>query len=698
MEVRQPEFRIRPFSAAPDLRFVFAHHSFRLAYTEIWQGIQRAAGLLTLTGGPGIGKTTLLRRLKDEIEGQRGKVFFRFYPRLGFDELLTACCEEADIYYSGAGSMEKLRALARYLRARVYEGTPALLIIDDAQRISDDLLRKLELLTEICDGNRSLLQVLLTGNRDFEVRLQRDDLIDVRRRIAVAAQLLPLSEDEVGPYIRYRMQVAGAERHDFFGAEIVRRIARFSSGVPLSVNRLCDRAIHAAIGAGLDHVSATILEQAAEECRLLDEQASLARGHMLARPLAAVRAGPSAVSPAASMRPSRLFPSRKIATPSAGQSAPAMPSRADDLHAIDWEARWRAVQPTMADLYAVPPAPPNAAGAASSPPRSAMEGSHATSENDRGNSDDSAASELAEMGLRHLSELPQHGQASTPWAAVRGALPAPLSAESPEDRISRRLGAPAMPDATETKRTYVVPLVVAALGAMLVSGAAFIYYDEFQQESALSIAELVGVRPWPAGPEIIPPVPPLVVQSPAPTPERPRTVAAPSVDVTSAPPATAVDPGGALESSATVEPAAGRMIQVAPVSPQGPLAASLPARQPGPAPRADDAAAARPILSQIAITQLLSRGEELMRLGDPAAARLVFERAAAAGHPHAATGVGRTYDPVEFAHRRLRGVPADPDRAQLWYERAVAGGDGEAIARLAALAEWRAYQQRSTQQ
>lgn len=101
------------------------------------------------------------------------------------------------------------------------------------------------------------------------------------------------------------------------------------------------------------------------------------------------------------------------------------------------------------------------------------------------------------------------------------------------------------------------------------------------------------------------------------------------------------------------------------------------------------------MLSQVAVTQLLSRGEELMRLGDPAAARLVFERAAADGHAHAATGVGRTYDPVEFARRRLRGVPPDPDQAQLWYQRGLSAGDAEAAARLEALTAWRAQQRSS---
>ncbi|HJS30684.1 MAG TPA: AAA family ATPase, partial [Alphaproteobacteria bacterium] len=697
MEVRQPEFRIRPFSAAPDLRFVYAHHSFRLAFTEIWQGIQRAAGLLTLTGGPGIGKTTLLRRLKEEVEGQRGKVFFRFYPRLGFDELLTACCEEADIYHSGAGAMEKLRALARYLRARVYEGSPALLIIDDAQRITDDLLRKLELLTEICDGERSLLQVLLAGNRDFEVRLQRDDLVDVRRRIAVAAQLLPLSDDEVGPYIRYRMQVAGAEQHDFFGPKIVRRIARFSGGVPLNINRVCERAVQGAIAAGLDHVSTTILEQAAEGCRLLDEQASLARGQALGRPFAA-SSSTSAAQSAGPGRPSRLFPSRQIAMPTPGQTSLATSRRQDDLHAIDWAARWRAVQPTTADLYAVPPAPPDAASA-EAPAATDMtkDGSGAGAQPDPGYAHEGGRADSAEMGLRRLSDSAQHGPTSASWGAAVAALPAPLSDESAEDRISRRLGTPAKPLVAESERSHVIPLVVAALGAILISGAAFLYYDEFRQETAQSIAELVGLRPWPAGPEIAPPVPPVVIRAPAPgpTPAPPTTVTAPPVDVAGAPPGTPVDPGRAAEGSATVEPAAGPPLQVAPVSPPGPVAAVQPPPQSTPPQPSSDAPVTRPILSQVAVTQLLSRGEELMRLGDPAAARLVFERAAAGGHAHAATGVGRTYDPVEFARQRLRGVPPDPDRAQFWYERAVAGGDDEAVARLAALASWRA-QQRGT--
>ena len=689
MEVRHPEFRIRPFSAAPDLRFVFAHHSFRLAFGEIWQGIQRGAGLQTLIGGPGIGKTTLLRRLKEEVEGQGGKVFFRFYPRFGFDELLTACCEEADIYHSGAGAMEKVRGLARYLRARAYEGSPALLIIDDAQRITDDLLRKLELLTEIRDGERSLLQVLLAGNRDFEMRLKRDDLVDVRRRVAVAAQLLPLSEDEVGPYIRYRMQVAGAEQQNFFGSEIIRRIARFSDGVPLTVNRVCERAAQGAIAAGLDQVSENILEQAAEGCRLLDEQAWLARSQALGRASPSAPASvASGVVPARAARPSRLFPARRAATTSATDGGPAATGAQGDLHAIEWAARWRAVQPTMADLYAVPPAPPNMAHAASTPPGIAKDEAQTRSEDDQKYSPRAdRGPEPVALGLQRLFAA-QHGRSPTPWAAASTALPAPLSGESPEDRISRRLGTVEEPLAAGRERLYVTPLLVAALGAMLVSGAAFLYYDELRQETAQSIAELVGVRPWPMGAGLAPPrVPPAAPPAPASVTR--------SGDIARATTTAPIDPSGTAEGTATVEPAAGTPMQGTSGLPQGPVASSLLSLRSPTAQGPTDTPAPRPLLSQVAITQLLSRGEELMRLGDPAAARLVFERAAADGHAYAATGVGRTYDPVEFARQRLRGVPPDPDQAQFWYQRGLSAGDAEAAARLEALTAWRTQQRSS---
>ena len=704
--------RERPFRTTPDSRFVYPHVAFRQALQSLLVEARRNAGLMVLIGGPGTGKSSLLRCLKESFEAGGGVVFFRFYPRLNFDELLTACCEDAGIYQSAPGPMEKIRALADFLRGRGEVASSAIVMIDDAQKVPDDLLHNLELLTEIREGDRSLLQVVLAGNRDLEARLARESLADIRRRVAVWTRLGPLVLEEVGSYIRHRLTVAGYSGPDIFGPQAIERIGRFSDGVPFIVNRLCDVAMQLAAIDASPQVSQDTLDRAAEECRLIDEKAIVPWGSGYSRPRPAARQSASTEAQDQPVIHLAAGPAG-VGKRSAGDDRLAAEGRTN-LENIDWNARWRTVQPETPDIWAV--SPPAAARPASDENRVTP------------------------------SPLPFGGGRSKVAASWRN---------------------------RPSQHAQAIQLVAATIGAVLISGAALLYYRDWRDEritvaaASDSIARSASTPSVPAASSPAPiaeaqiasiaVLPPgdrpraSAAATPANEPSEtsvaqtaPRENSAPAIDIGSdidrrtGPPTTAQVPQQLAEmavrntgtDAAMTPPTSGevssepvelqRLQAIEPASgpppdatvgasdPQASLAtapaataepaspAALPpivaavAPEPTPTPiRPRAQTARRPTLPDSAVEQLIRRGEELLQLGDPASARLLYEHAAAQGSASAATGVGRTHDPVEFSRLGLRGVRPDAELAASWYRRGLAGGDPRAAALLEQLTRWR---------
>jgi type II secretory pathway predicted ATPase ExeA len=721
--------RERPFRTTPDSRFVYPHVAFRQALQTLLIEARRSAGLLVLVGGPGTGKSSLLRCLKESFEAGGGVVFFRFYPRLHFDELLTACCEDAGIYQSAPGPMEKIRALADFLRERGEAASSAIVIIDEAQKVPDDLLHNLELLTEIREGDRSLLQVVLAGNRDLEARLARESLADIRRRVAVWTRLGPLASEEVGPYVRHRLTVAGYSGPDIFSPQAIERIARFSDGVPFIVNRLCDVAMQLAAVEASPQVSLDTLDRAAEECRLIDEKAIVPWGTGYTR-----RRAPPAQTATLGPRDQTVFhldTEQTGAGKRAGMESPSTAEGRANLENIDWNARWRQVQPETADIWAV------------SPPLTArLPGDESRSTASPRNSEP-AVTRAPGNGERPSGRRDDQGQ-------VRG----------------RRFSGATSREGRPFRRGHAIQLIAATIGAVLVSGAALLYYRDWRDERvtvasnpvapdlSTASAPVSGTETQVAAAPVQPstddqraPAGAMLVTQPreaAVAQIAPSEMAAPLIDIgpdidrrTSAiATAEAPKPSAEIEASKagaepsvstaaireppsepleiqrlqTIEPAAGSpsdtavgasapapspkvsppaVSEPAPPAPSLPIVAAAPPEPAAQPTRPRMETARRQALPGSAVERMLTRGEELLQLGDPASARLLYERAAAEGSAQAATGVGRTHDPVEFSRLGLRGVRPDADLAASWYRRGLVGGDPQAATLLEQLTRWR---------
>ena len=262
-----------PFSIAPDPRFLFMSERHREALAHLLYGLDGGGGFVLLSGEIGAGKTTVCRCFLERIP-KRCNVAYIFNPKLTVIELLQSVCEEFHIprpeaegrAAAGPATVkEYLDPINEFLLRTHAVGQNNVLIIDEAQNLSADVLEQLRLLTNLETNERKLLQIILIGQPELRDMLARPELEQLAQRVIARFHLGALSEAETAQYIRHRLSVAGLRGALPFDAPARQRIHQLSRGVPRRINLLCDRALLGAYGGGTNLVTRAIVEQAAKE-------------------------------------------------------------------------------------------------------------------------------------------------------------------------------------------------------------------------------------------------------------------------------------------------------------------------------------------------------------------------------------------------------------------------------------------------
>ncbi|HEX5310562.1 AAA family ATPase [Aquabacterium sp.] len=258
-----------PFSIAPDPRYLFMSERHREALAHLLYGVGGGGGFVLLTGEIGAGKTTVCRCFLEQIP-RRCNVAYIFNPKLTVLELLQSVCQEfripcEDLDPAQATVKAYLDRLNEFLLRTHAVGQNNVLIIDEAQNLSSDVLEQLRLLTNLETSERKLLQIILIGQPELREMLARPELEQLAQRVIARFHLEALSEAETGQYIAHRLGVAGLKAGTLFDAAAVRRIHQVTRGVPRRINLLCDRALLGAYATGKPVVSEDIVVQAARE-------------------------------------------------------------------------------------------------------------------------------------------------------------------------------------------------------------------------------------------------------------------------------------------------------------------------------------------------------------------------------------------------------------------------------------------------
>lgn len=257
-------FREPPFSIAPDPRYLYLSERHKEALAHLMYGIQGQGGFIVITGEVGTGKTTMSRCFIENVP-DHVDIALILNPRLSARELLSSICDELGIAHPAGSTIKRLVDLINQDLLKAHAaGRHKVLMIDEAQNLSADVLEQLRLLTNLETAEKKLLQIVLLGQPELQELLARPELRQLNQRVTARYHLEALDRSEVQAYVRYRISVAG-QRGEIFSESAIRALYRVSGGIPRLINLISDRALLGGYAEGEHLITARHIRAAARE-------------------------------------------------------------------------------------------------------------------------------------------------------------------------------------------------------------------------------------------------------------------------------------------------------------------------------------------------------------------------------------------------------------------------------------------------
>jgi type II secretory pathway predicted ATPase ExeA len=264
-----------PFRVTPEPQFLFSNPAHLNAYAALRAGINSRRGLIVITGEIGTGKTTLLTTFLQSNLDPALQSAVILNPSFSFAELLRFIFRDLGIPCSSDNETELLAQFNNYAAQEAAQGRNLAVFLDEAQTISLDVLNQLLRLSNLDSDETKLVQVILIGQPELDQKLEHPELGRLRRRVSLHQTLAPLTPDEVGSYIDFRLRQAGYQGKELFDPRAVRRIVLYSGGIPRLINIICDNALLIALAVSKKRVPVNIVDEVAKDL------------HLQARPLSA---------------------------------------------------------------------------------------------------------------------------------------------------------------------------------------------------------------------------------------------------------------------------------------------------------------------------------------------------------------------------------------------------------------------------
>ncbi len=236
-------FKEQPFNVTPDPRFLYRSAGHREALAYVTYGIFQRKGLIAVTGEVGVGKTTVVNAFIDLFKPSI-EVSFIFTTKFPFDQLLYLVCKDFDLDVDGMNKAQMMLTLNEFLLSKYRSNMNTILIIDEAQNLSPEVLEELRMLSNLETRDRKLLQIMLVGQPELEDILGMNRMRQLRQRIPGIYRISLLDRNEIIEYIRYRLKIAGAVNGSpSFTEDSYDEIFHYTSGIPRLINVLCDRVL-----------------------------------------------------------------------------------------------------------------------------------------------------------------------------------------------------------------------------------------------------------------------------------------------------------------------------------------------------------------------------------------------------------------------------------------------------------------------
>ena len=253
-----------PFSISPDPHYLYLSDKHREALAHLIYGVGDQGGFIVLTGEVGTGKTTICRSLLQQVP-DNVDIAFIINPKQSINQLLQSIFTELSVpHQQGMTSKEMIDRLNEYLLRAHANGRNTVLIIDEAQNLSTDILEQLRLLTNLETNEKKLLQLVLLGQPELNEMLSRPELRQLAQRVTARYHLSSLSKVEVSEYIQHRLSVARCHTQ-VFTPSAIKAIYKLSAGIPRLINLICDRSLLGVYALNGSMANAAIVKKAAKE-------------------------------------------------------------------------------------------------------------------------------------------------------------------------------------------------------------------------------------------------------------------------------------------------------------------------------------------------------------------------------------------------------------------------------------------------
>lgn len=269
--------RANPFNVNPDPRYLFLTRHTEEALACLTYGIQSRKGFVLLTGEVGTGKTTLINKLLEWLRLQQVATAFIFNSRMNVTQFLDYVMADFGIPSDSRAKSQVLLRLYNWLLDRYRAGETAVLIVDEAQNLSDEVLEEIRMLTNLETFTEKLLQIVLVGQPELEHKLRQPQLRQLRQRLTLRAKTHPLTLDETKAYVQQRLRIAGSNGHEIFEPEALVSIHQYASGIPRVINLLCE---HCLVSAFVDQqkvIGPIVVDSVARDFDLGDNTTSAAK-------------------------------------------------------------------------------------------------------------------------------------------------------------------------------------------------------------------------------------------------------------------------------------------------------------------------------------------------------------------------------------------------------------------------------------
>ena len=257
--------KANPFNVNPDPRFLFLTRHTEEALACLTYGIQSRKGFVLLTGEVGTGKTTLLNKLMEWLRVQQVATALIFNSQMNVPQFLEYMMADFGIPCDSKSKSQILLKLYNWLLDRYRAGETAVLIVDEAQNLSDEVLEEIRLMTNLETFTEKLLQIVVVGQPELEQKLKQPNLRQLRQRLTLRAKTHPLTLEETRAYVAQRLRIAGSNGQQIFDPEALAFIHRYSAGIPRVVNLICE---HCLVSAFVDHekvIRSSVVEAVARD-------------------------------------------------------------------------------------------------------------------------------------------------------------------------------------------------------------------------------------------------------------------------------------------------------------------------------------------------------------------------------------------------------------------------------------------------